>query len=296
MSLKIKLLRAYTILKRAVLYFGRDDGAALAGYMAYTALLSLFPFLIFATALTGLLIGAEGLTPVLDFLFGAVPEHVAKTIQPVIVEVVASRSGRVLGLSALGAIWIASNGFEALRVGLERAYGTSGLRPWWKNRLIAIAFVFAAVVAFALLAVLIVFGPSLAALAKEFTGISQGKLDLWNWFRYISGALILAAFLVACHWFLPGKRPGVPIFRGVFFTIVLWMMLATAFSIYFRFAPSYAVTYGTLGGVIATLLFFYVSSAIFIFGAEINSAAGAGEDRHSVSRDSDADPDAAPLF
>lgn len=296
MNLKVKLLRVYAVLKHAVLYFGRDDGSALAGYMAYTALLCLFPFLIFATALTGLLIGVEGLTPVLEFLFEAVPDHVARTIQPVIVEVVANRSGKVLGFSALGAIWIASNGFEALRVGLERAYKTRALRSWWLNRLISIAFVFAAVVAFALLAVLIVFGPSIAALAKEFTGISQGKLDLWNWFRYGAGAVILACFLVACHWFLPGQRPGVPIFRGVFFTIILWMMLATAFSVYFAYAPSYAITYGTLGGVIATLLFFYVSSAIFIFGAEINSAAGAGRSRSGSVREEDEEPTSAPLF
>lgn len=292
----MKALRGVVTMARAVRYFGRDDGAALAGYMAYTALLALFPFLIFATALSGLLIGAEGLTPVIDFLFEAVPDHVAKTIQPVLVEVVANRSGSVLGFSALGAIWIASNGFEALRIGLERAYGTRALRPFWKNRLIAICFVLVGVVAFFLLAVLIVFGPSLAALAREYLGISEGKLQVWTYFRYGVGALILAAFLVALHWFLPGKRPGVPIFRGVVFTILLWMMLASAFSIYFRFAPSYAVTYGTLGGVIATLLFLYVSAAIFIFGAEINSAAGAGEDRRNAPRQQDEEATSAPLF
>ena len=306
MNLKVKLLRVWVILKHAVLYFIRDDGSALAGYMAYTALLCLFPFLIFATALTGLLIGVEGITPVMEFLYGAIPGHVAETIRPVLEEVVANRSGKVLGFSALGAIWVASNGFEALRVGLERAYQTTALRSFWVNRLISIGFVFCAVIAFTMLAVLIVFGPQLAALAREYTGIFELVQDyigikfssgtLWNYFRYAAGALILIAFLVALHWFLPGKRPGVPILRGVLFTVFLWMLLATAFSIYFQFVPSYAVTYGTLGGVIATLLFFYVSSAIFIFGAEINSAAGAGENRIKAEIIEDDQPTSAPMI
>ena len=303
---KVTSLRAYVVIKRAVLYFIRDDGSALAGYMAYTALLCLFPFLIFATALTGLLIGVEGIAPVMEFLYGAIPGHVAETIRPVLEEVVANRSGKVVGFSALGAIWVASNGFEALRVGLERAYQTQALRSFWVNRLISIGFVFCAVIAFTMLAVLIVFGPQLAALARNYTGIFDLVQDyigiqfsseaLWNYFRYAVGALILIIFLVALHWFLPGKRPGVPILRGVLFTVLLWMLLATAFSIYFQFVPSYAVTYGTLGGVIATLLFFYVSSAIFIFGAEINSAAGAGELRVNHPIPEDDEPDSAPLI
>lgn len=297
MSFKRRLMRVYLILKHAVLYFARDDGSALAGYMAYTALLCLFPFLIFATALTGLLIGTEGVVPVMEFLYGVLPPNVVDTVRPVLEEVVDTRSGKVLGLSALGAIWVASNGFEALRVGLERAYQTKTHRSFWLNRLVSIAFVFFAVVAFFLLAVLIVFGPSIAALAREFLGVSDFKIELWTYFRFASGALILIVFLVAIHSFLPGGRPQVPIVRGVLFTVLFWMLLATAFSVYFRFMPSYAITYGTLGGVIATLLFFYVSSVIFIFGAELNSAAGAGEARlDSISGDNLNAEDSAPLF
>lgn len=300
MIARITSLRIVVIIKRAVMYFIRDDGSAIAGYMAYTALLCLFPFLIFATALTGLLIGVEGIAPVMNFLYGAIPGHVAETIRPVLEEVVANRSGKVVGFSALASIWVASNGFEALRVALERAYQTSAYRSFWMNRLISMGFVLCAVVAFFLLAVLIVFGPQVAALAKafatEFIDVSDYRLGVWTYFRYAAGALILIVFLVALHWFLPGTRPGVPILRGVLFTVFLWMLLATAFSIYFRLVPSYAITYGTLGGVIATLLFFYVSSAIFIFGAEINSAAGAGEPRENAPVTADEEPTSTPLI
>ncbi len=287
----------------AVKNFVRDDGSALAGYMAYTALLCLFPFLIFATALCGLLIGDEGVQPVMEFLFANIPTHVARTIQPVLEEVVRNRSGNVLSLSALGAIWIASNGFEALRAGLERAYQVKNHRSWWINRLISIGFVFIALVAFFALAVLIVFGPTLIALADEFTGalgyaeeVLGLDLKIWASFRYIFGAVILITFQVLLHMILPAERPPVPILRGVLVTVFLWMLLASAFSIYFRFVPSYAITYGTLGGVIATLLFFYVSAAIFIFGAEINAATWAEDDALDEAKKAEQKPGTAPLI
>ncbi len=287
----------------AVKNFIRDDGSALAGYMAYTALLALFPFLIFAIALCGLLIGTEGVEPVMSFLFNNLPPHVARTIRPVLEEVVRNRSGNVLSLSAIGAIWIASNGFEALRAGLERAYLVRNYRSWWKNRLISIGFVFLAFAAFVALSVLIVFGPSITALAREYTGAVEYveeflgvHLQIWVTFRYIFGAVILIIFLFLMHHILPAERPPVPIFRGVLITVVLWMILASAFSIYFRFVPSYAITYGTLGGVIATLLFFYVSAAIFIFGAEINAATWAEADALDEANKTVNKADSAPLI
>jgi len=82
----------------------------------------------------------------------------------------------------------------------------------------------------------------------------------------------------------------------VLVTVVLWMILASAFSIYFRFVPSYAITYGTLGGVIATLLFFYVSAAVFIFGAEINAATWAEADALDEANKTVNKADSAPLI
>lgn len=287
----------------AIKNFVRDDGSALAGYMAYTALLALFPFLIFATALCGLLIGTEGVEPVMNFLFNNVPDHVARTIRPVLEEVVRNRSGNVLSLSALGAIWIASNGFEALRAGLERAYQVKNYRRWWANRLISIGFVFLALIAFFALAVLIVLGPSLTALAQEYSGaveyveeILGVNLQIWASFRYFFGAVILITFQLLLHHILPAERPPVPILRGVLVTVFLWMILASAFSVYFRFMPSYAITYGALGGVIATLLFFYVSAAIFIFGAEINAATWAEDDALDEAIKAEKNAGSAPLI
>ena len=55
-------------------------------------------------------------------------------------------------------------------------------------------------------------------------------------------------------------------------TTLLWVAMAVGFSIYLTFTPTYTVTYGTLAGVIITLMFFYFTGAAIIYGAEVNAA------------------------
>ena len=78
--------------------------------------------------------------------------------------------------------------------------------------------------------------------------------------------------LYLMHWTLPSARRPHRIWPGIWATLLIWSAAATAFSVYLTFAPSYSVTYGTLSGVIVTLLFFYLSGAVIIYGAELNAA------------------------
>ena len=94
--------------------FNRNDGSAMAGFIAFSGLLSLFPFLIFAATLTGILLGGDQSDEIIESLFQIAPEHVALTLEPVVVEVLNKQSGEVLTLSALFAIWVASSAVEAL--------------------------------------------------------------------------------------------------------------------------------------------------------------------------------------
>jgi membrane protein len=62
------------------------------------------------------------------------------------------------------------------------------------------------------------------------------------------------------------------IWPGVMVTTVLWVLGALAFSVYLSWTPTYSITYGALAGVIITLLFFYLTGAVIIFGAEVNAS------------------------
>jgi hypothetical protein len=105
-----------------------DEGLELSGYIAFTAFLSLFPFLIFLAALAGFLGDRETADAFIDAMFEFMPADVAKTLAPAVREVVGARQGGLLTFGILATLWFASNGFEALRTGLNRAYGVAEQR------------------------------------------------------------------------------------------------------------------------------------------------------------------------
>jgi membrane protein len=286
----------WTVVKR----FNRNQGSVLSGHIAYSLMLAVVPFLIFATALTGFVVGQQGAEMALAALFKGVPEHVALTLEPVLLEVIGQRHGGILTLSALGAIWAASNGVEAVRIGLDRAYDVDHKRHVGLSRLIAIGVVLTGFVIFTVLSALIIFAPLVFLLIEQWTEIDiPAEADIM---RYLLGLTVLAGSLWTMHRVLP-SRPmrGLRLWPGVAASVIIWSAAATGLSVYLAHAPSYAITYGTLAGVIVTLLFFYLTGAAIIFGAEVNAVvnarrpvgkSGPGEKGGpGATRGPDADPD-----
>lgn len=273
----------WTVVKR----FGKDQGSVLSGNIAYSLMLAVVPFFIFATALTGFIVGQQGAEMALDALFKGLPEHVALTLEPVLIEVIGKRRGGVLTLSALAAIWAASNGVEAVRIGLDRAYDVDDARHVGLNRLISIGVVLSGFALFAVLSVLIVFAPLVFVLIEQWTQIDiPVEADLM---RYLTGLTILAVALWAMHRILPSRSMrGLRLWPGIFASVIIWSAAATGLSVYLAYAPSYTVTYGTLAGVIVTLLFFYLTGVALMIGAEVNAVvngrrlgAASGQDAQS---------------
>lgn len=263
--------KLWALFKNAYLRFEAHDGAPMAGFIAFSVFLSLFPFAIFFSALAGILIGPEDSRAVFDALIDLAPSHITQTLLPVLEEVIGRRRGGLLTLSGLGAIWVASNAVEALRVGLDRAYEASVPRGFILRRLVAFGFVLLAAVTFTALGFLIILAPLAIRLAQEWLGF-QAPVGI-GVVRYTLGLLSFALFLFILNRGLPSKRPRWrAVLPGIVVTTILWMLGASGFSIYLAFAPSYTVTYGAFAGVIVTLLFFYLTSAVVIFGAEVNAA------------------------
>ncbi|HET7410772.1 MAG TPA: YihY/virulence factor BrkB family protein [Paracoccaceae bacterium] len=250
--------------------FVDDEGWVLSGHLSFSGMLALIPFLIFATALTGLVIGPEGGQAVLDQLFLTVPDYVAKTLEPVIIEVASQPAGGLLTVSAFGAIYAASNGVEALRVGFDRAYDVEAYRHIALSWLISVGIVLVGFALFILLAILFVLAPVVFRLFEAWTGTDiPREADL---IRYGIGFTVLALTLWGMHWVLPSRRMrGLRIWPGILASMLMWTVAASAFSLYLSYTPYYTLTYGTLAGVVIALLFMYFSGSIVILGAEINA-------------------------
>ncbi len=263
-----RLLRVIWV---AIDRFNRNDGSAMAGFIAFSGLLSLFPFLIFAATLTGIWVGSDRSDSIIEALFEIAPEHVALTLSPVVEDVLSRQSGEVLTVSALFAIWVASSAVEAFRIAFDRAYAVPDPRSFIENRALAILLVFIGAVVAALLGISILFSPLILRLLQQVLMVPVPEIA--KYLTYGFGVLVFVGFLLMMHRMLPGRRvKGSRLWPGVVVSTFLWVTAASAFSTYLSFTPTYTVTYGTLAGVIITLMFFYITGAAIIFGAEVNAA------------------------
>ena len=254
--------------------FEKDDGYAMASYIALSGLTAIFPFLIFVTSLAGFL-GAQPLADKAAAAFFEIwPPRVADPIVQQIHNVLSNRHGGLLTISAALAAYFSSSGVEALRTGLNRAYGARETRPWWRLRMQSVAYVFIGALALLSLTFLLVLGPIVwDAIIAQFPafGALSNKVAIA---RYAVATVILLAALIIAHRVLPNAhltfRQTAP---GIALTFSAWMIFAMALSSYLgRFSMNYVATYAGLASVMIAIVFLYSLSAIFIFGSEINAA------------------------
>jgi membrane protein len=214
----------------AVDRFDRNDGWSMSGFIAFSGLLSLFPFLIFAATLTGILVGSDRSDTIIESLFEIAPALVAQTRAPVVEEVLNKQSGEVLTLSALFAIWVASSAVEAFRIAFDRAYAVPDPRGFFHNRALAIGFVFLGAVVAALLGVTILFMPLILRLAETLLKVPIPAIATYT--TSFFGVLVFIGFLLVMHRVLPGRHIKTSrLWPGVIVTTVLWVSAASAFSI-----------------------------------------------------------------
>lgn len=250
-----------------------DMGMEMAGYIAFTGLLAIFPFLVFLAALSGFLSAIPDNLSALQAGLDMLPKDVAGTLKPVIDEIIERRSGSLLTFGLLGALWVASSGFDSLRIALNTAYDVDEPRPWPMRKVVSISAVLIGGAVFILLSVLVILGPLIWDAILWISPLTGGDRWAFSLLRYAFSVLLVFAALLALHRWLPGRYlTWRELFPGVLVTTILWLAAASLFSYYVSNLGDYGATYGSLGGVIVTLLFFYISALLFIFGAELNAA------------------------
>ena len=265
--------RATEIVRRVALGVW-SDGFMHAGNLAYLALTTLFPFFIVAAALARLFgRGADGLRAVDEFL-RTVPPGVREVLRQPIVDVLAARSGSLLWLGAIVGLWTTASFIETLRDILRRAYGSSASRPFWEYRLVAVGLIVAAVVltfvAFSLQLALIAAEQFVWRLVPFATSAQQ-----WISLSKIAPALgLFAALYMLFYALTPGRYRynDSPKWPGALFTAGWWVVVTQALPPTLALIGGYGLTYGSLAGVMITLIFFYLVGIGVVVGAQLNAA------------------------
>jgi membrane protein len=265
--------RTYRIALDAFYAFNDDDGWAIASHIALSALMALFPFLIFVTALAALFGTKELADQTAILLLESWPKEVAEPISAAIHDVLTNLRTDALTFGVLFAIYFSSSGIESLRIGLNRAYGVRETHPWWWTRIESILYVFLGAISLLALAFLIVLGPLIWATATKYAPWLVPFAGVVDLTRYGLTALVLVVALIVAHKWLPaGRRSFVEIAPGILVTLVLWIAAGALFGSYLsEFAYTYVTYYAGLASAMIALVFLYVTASIFVYGGELNA-------------------------
>ena len=263
-------------LKRAFSEFREDEGMVWAAALTYFGVLSLFPALAALVAVVGLVMDPQTLIDSLTAIvsqFG--PASAVETIRGPIENLAASRSAGLIALvvGVLGSLWSASGYVGALTKASNVAYEVPEGRPVWKLKPLQmlITLVTLLLVAIVLIA-LIVTGP-VARGVGEAIGLGSTVVTIYNYAKWPIMALLVLAILGVLYYATPNAR--LPKFSlvtpGAIVALVTWVLASLAFAFYVSNFGSYNETYGTLGGIVAFLVWMWITNIAVVFGQEMNA-------------------------
>ena len=267
------MLRRWNVLVLAVYRLFYDGGMSMASAVAYSFLLSIFPFCIFLGALAGTIGGRELADAAINQVFQMVPETVAKALAPEIDKVMGRTQYGLVTLGAGIALFFATSAIEALRAALNVAYGVREGRSYVFCYLQSIFLVFITAAGMLVFAWGLVAGPALVAAPEWAPAMWLLDHGLFSpAARYtIVVAVMLAQLLVYHLWLAAGRRSIWDVWPGVLLSIVLWITAGWLYA-WWLTVSDYSIFYAGLTQLFSALIFFQVSGVIMIFGAEYNRA------------------------
>ena len=259
------------VVLRAITNYIQHQSANQAGSLAFSSVLAMFPLLILVSSAAGFFGQPGDAAALAERVMGYAPQVVRDALQPVIRQVLAQRNQALLTIGLLATLWTASSGMQAVRSALNRAYGIERGLPFWKARIKVT--IFTVIVGLGVLAAFssVIVMPYLWRLLEANVGVGKEALWLRNSVRYGTAFLALVVLYALMYGWLPDIRQRLyTVIPGAIVGAALWVGAAATLSYTLRTAGKLALLYGSFAGVVATLVFLYISATTLIFGAEIN--------------------------
>ena len=251
-----------------------NDGFIHAGNLAYLTLLTLFPFFIVTVALASLFGRSDDALRAVNSVFVMLPTSVQDVLRQPIHDVLNERTGNLLWIGALIGLWTVGSFIETIRDILRRAYGTRSSLPFWQYRLRSIGIIIAAVVLMMAAFSMQVF---LTAAEQFVIRLFPFADDVVGWIQLSRlvplliawGAIYLIMWTLTPDKFRLSKSPKWP---GALLVALWWYAALALLPVILARLSNYDLTYGSLAGVIITLIFFWFVGLGFTIGAHLNAA------------------------
>ena len=248
-----------------------DSGLSMAGAVAYSFVLSLFPFCIFLGALAGYFGGEALAKAAVQQLFQLAPAPVVEAIAPEVMRVMGQSRFGLLTVGALIALFFATSAVESLRAALNIAYRVKEKRSYLWCLAQSAVFVILSAVGMLALTWGVVVGPQVAAGLKPTWLLwltDQGWTALMGRYGIVVSAI--GGQLLAYHlWLAAGSRVLGDVLPGVLLSLLLWIAAARLFGSWLSISD-YSRFYAGLTQIMSALVFFQLSAVVVILGAELN--------------------------
>ncbi|HSY42113.1 MAG TPA: YihY/virulence factor BrkB family protein [Polyangia bacterium] len=246
-----------------------DNAAAVSYYFVF----SLFPFLFFLATLTAYI-------PYVRYSVGTVLARAHDIMPPQAMELIDKQVGslvnqprpRLLTLGLVVTLYSASRGVDAVRKALNLAFHVRESRPFWKTELIAFGVTIggAVLVLFGIAA--LVAGGSGGLWLARHVGVTTFYIAVYGWLRWPITVAAIVSCAALAYTFLPNVvHPFKLVTPGALLGTTAWLLTTIGFASYAAHVGNYNVTYGSIGGIIALMTWFYISAFIFLMGGEVNA-------------------------
>jgi membrane protein len=263
-------------LKRTATEFRDDNLSDWAAALTYYGLLSFFPALLALVSLVGLFGDPRATTEKITEIVTAIgPESGADTFRGPIESITSNRGAAgftlILGLGV--ALWSASAYVGAFMRASNVIYETPEGRPFWKLRPLQLAVTLTMIMLIAVVALgLVLTGPIVEAVAEPI-GFSDMAITIWDIAKWPVLATLFITAIAVLYYASPNvKLRGFKwVTPGSLVAIVIWILASAAFALYVANFGSYDKTYGTLGGVIVLIVWFWITNLAILFGHQLNA-------------------------
>ncbi len=260
------------LFKRTAREMMADNTLNLAAQLAYYFFLALFPALLFLVAIVSYVPIENLMDNITQTLSRVAPGEVITIMRDQLTKIANNPNGGLLTIGMLGTIWSTSSGVSAIMDTLNQAYDIQEGRPWWKTKSVAIGLTLALGVFVVVSFVLVVAGPILATHLAERFDLGTAFELTWKIAQWPVVFVLIATAVGLIYYYAPdAEQDWVWITPGSLLATALWILISLGFKFYVSNFGSYNATYGTIGGVIVLMLWFYVSSLAVLAGAELNA-------------------------
>ena len=247
-----------------------DEISLLSANLSYYFILSLFPMLIVALALTPYFkIDQQFL---LEKIQNFAPGDLGNYLFDMISEVLNNKNNTIITVGIVFTLWSASSGIYGIIIAFNNAFRVRDGRIWIVTKLISVVITALFLVGMFVVLALVVFGKQLTYLLFHKFNLDEGFYNLWSVLNY--SFPILFTFIVFVFLYIMGpnlKLKAISILPGSIFATVSWTLISRLFGNYIDHFSSYIKTYGTIGAFMAFIIWLYITGYILIIGAEINA-------------------------